>query len=80
MTRERAPNVVSPRKTPVTAVTIPVVTRDQLSQITIRVQAELGRRVSMAAAFKAALAMAQADPDGFRETLRAQLEEGTDAP
>lgn len=62
------------------AVSVPTTARDELSEMTVLVSADLRRRVSMGAVMAAALTVAQEHSDRLREILTAQLEEGTDAP
>jgi hypothetical protein len=66
------------RKTPVTAVTLPVVTRDRLNRMAIDMSARLGRRVSMAALVVAALTVAELHPDELAAALAAPAPSGGD--
>jgi len=47
------------RKTPVTALSIPVVTRDEINLVALDLSAKAGRRISMAAVVAASLAVAK---------------------
>jgi hypothetical protein len=63
--------VVSPRKTPVTAFSVPVAFRDVVNRLALDMSAELGRRISMAAVVIAAVAVAREHPQELRAALTA---------
>lgn len=50
--------MTSPRKTPVTALSLPVTTRDVANRMALDLSADLGYRVSMAAVVSASLEIA----------------------
>ena len=61
--------MASPRKTPVTAFSVPVTTRDVVNRLALDLSADLGRRVSMASLVSAAVAVARNHPDELRSAL-----------
>jgi len=67
--------MASPRKTPVTALSVPVTVRDQLNRIALDLSAELGWRVSMAAVVSASADVAAR----HRSELKAALSRTTDS-
>lgn len=62
--------MASPRKTPVTAFSVPVSTRDDVNLLALDLSSELGRRVSMAAVLGAAVAVARAHRSELLDALR----------
>lgn len=57
------------RKTPVTALSLPVVLRDQINLVALELSAQLGRRISMAAVVGAALEVAKRHSDELADVL-----------
>lgn len=71
--RERAPDVASPpRKTPMTALSVPVAVRDAVNRVALQLSADLGRRVSMGAVVEAALEITSEDMGRLRDVLSRQ--------
>lgn len=75
---ERRPTVATPRKTPITAMSVPVPVRDAVNREALQFSAELGRRISMAAMISAALDVARRHPEELAAALAAPTTEGTD--
>ena len=61
--------MASPRKTPVTAFSVPVAVRDAANRLALDISAALGRRISMAAVVAASIEVASRHPDELRAAL-----------
>lgn len=57
------------RKTPVTALSLPVSVRDEINLVALDMSVKAGRRISMASVVVAALTVAKAHPDELISAL-----------
>jgi len=57
------------RKTPVTALSLPVPVRDEINRVALDLSARIGRRISMAAVVRAAVKVARDHESALIEAL-----------
>lgn len=69
---ERSP--MPQRRTPVTALSVPVATRDEINAVALELSVQAGARVSMARVVRAALQVAREHPDELRAAIEDEEE------